>query len=226
MKEQTHIPKQILTYDKERFPFHELISQFINTKDLDELSSEKDTHKKENSFYKNMEQTPVFKQLYANLEGPEGESFYQMYEKFITEVIRPLYDESIYYQSKPSHRILFKDIAGEARFHRDSDYGHSSDEVNYWLPQTPAFKSNSIWIESKPNTEDYEPVNLEVGQVLQFHGADLSHGAFPNTTGKTRVSFDFRVIPFSKMSKEKGETSSADDANPVMSNARKFSFCE
>ena len=30
--------------------------------------------------------------------------------------------------------------------------------------------------------------------MLVFDGASLSHGAMPNTTGRSRVSFDFRAI--------------------------------
>lgn len=217
---------QIIDFDKGEFPFDQIIADFLGIDQLDALSSENTSSESANSFYKNMEQTPLFKKLYEKLDGAEGARFYDLYRRFIKEVIRPKYDESVYFQSKPSHRILFKDIEGEARFHKDSDYGHSSDEVNYWLPQTAAHDSNSIWIEQHEDAGDYKPVDLKVGQCVQFNGAGLSHGAFPNTTGKTRVSFDFRIVPASKMKKGSDSLEAGSIENPVMANAHKFAFCE
>ncbi|MGB3774264.1 MAG: hypothetical protein WA951_03315 [Leeuwenhoekiella sp.] len=218
--------KEIINFDKEKFPFHKVIADLLESDKLDALSSENISGERTNSYYKNMEQTPLFKKMYENLEGEKGSRFYELYRLFIEKVIRPKYTESIYYQKKPSHRILFKDIEGEARFHKDSDYGHSHDEINYWLPQTAAFDSNSIWIEQNEGAGDYKSVNLKVGQCVQFNGAGLSHGAFPNSTGKTRVSFDFRVIPVSKMKENEHLKERERDNNPVMANALKFSFCE
>ncbi len=224
-KQQTG-KNEIIDFDKEYFPFHQIIADFLGIAELDALSSENTSSGSANSFYKNMEQTPVFKKMYEKLDGEEGSRFYDLYRRFIKEVIRPTYEEPIYYQSKPSHRILFKDIIGETRFHKDSDYGHSSDEVNYWLPQTATYDSNSIWIEQHEDAGDYKPVDLNVGQCVQFNGAGLSHGAFPNTTGKTRVSFDFRIVPASKMKKGSDSLKSGSIENPVMANAHKFAFCE
>ncbi|WP_051907948.1 hypothetical protein [Flavimarina sp. Hel_I_48] len=217
---------KIIDFDKEEFPFHKIIADYIDTTALDSLSSANMTPEGTNSYYKNMEQHPIFKKMYQKLGGDEGQWFYKLYQRFIVEVIRPHYNEAIYYQRKPSHRILFKDIKGEARFHKDSDYGHSSDEVNYWLPQTEAFETNSIWIEQHLEKGDYEPVSLKVGQCLQFNGANFRHGAFRNSTGKTRVSFDFRIIPATKMKTEALNDANEAGDNPVMSNAHKFVLCE
>jgi ectoine hydroxylase-related dioxygenase (phytanoyl-CoA dioxygenase family) len=85
-------------------------------------------------------------------------------------------------------------------FHKDSDYNHQRSEITYWLPFTPAFSTNTIWIESEEDKKDYQPYSLDYGQVLVFHSSILSHGNMINETGQSRVSMDFRVIPFSKYS--------------------------
>jgi ectoine hydroxylase-related dioxygenase (phytanoyl-CoA dioxygenase family) len=45
-----------------------------------------------------------------------------------------------------------------------------------------------------PDEGDFMPVPLGYGEVFVFDGAGLTHGNRRNETGKTRVSFDFRVV--------------------------------
>ena len=58
--------------------------------------------------------------------------------------------------------------------------------------------SNSVWIESSPNKGDFSPIRLQWNQYIQFYGNKLRHHNVKNVSGLTRVSIDFRVIPFSK----------------------------
>ena len=115
----------LFDYDTARYPFGRLIGEYIGTQELETLHASYDSDPAlANSLYKNMEQSPVFRAMYAGLSSPAGEEFYATYERFVREVIRPQYDGPIYYQTKPSHRILFADVPGQSRFHRDADYGH------------------------------------------------------------------------------------------------------
>ena len=41
-------------------------------------------------------------------------------------------------------------------------------------------------------------MNADVGNFIMWDGANLNHGSEHNTTGKSRVSVDFRVLPKSK----------------------------
>ena len=217
----------ILDYDTDRYDFRGLIAGYLGREDLSHLTTEytAEDDRSGNSLYKNMEQSPLFQRMYGGLRGPEGQAFYALYARFIHEVIRPQYDEPIYYQTKPSHRILFADTPGQSRFHRDGDYGHDTGEVNYLLVQTPARGNNAMWIESEIGNEDYRPLELEVGQYGRFKGVALSHGAMLNDTGRSRVSFDFRVIPASVAPpryRVKAERSNS--GNPVQDNALRFTL--
>ena len=220
---------EVLNYDADQYDFRGIIAGYLGREDLDQLTTgyEDDADRAGNSLYKNMEQSPLFRRLYAALDGPEGRAFYDLYQRFIEEVIRPQYDGPIYYQTRPSHRLLFADTPGGARYHRDADYGHDPGEVNYLLPQTRAYGNNAMWIESAVGKEDYRPLELEVGQYGRFKGVHLRHGAQLNDTGRSRVSFDFRVIPATVAPARytQGEVSDA-SGNPVRDNAMKFSFCE
>ena len=228
MSVSSHVSHIVLKFDPAEYPFHHVISRLIDAGELSELEMEKGRIKPDWSFYKNMEQSKIFQKLYRRLNSTEGDEFYELYEHFIQNEIRPLFSGSIYYQSKPSHRIFFKNIDGRLQFHRDQDYGHLPEEINFLLPQTEAFDSNTLWIEQEEGAGDYEPVPLELGEYVRFRGSVLKHGAMKNKTGKTRVSFDFRVL------REKDATAAfkraqqltvKDSGNPVMDNAQKFSFC-
>lgn len=113
------------------------------------------------------------------------------YENLIREVVQPYIGEPIVYQTVPSFRIQFPKNKGVGEKHKDSDYSHSTDEINFWLPLTDTKKTNTIWIEGEPQLVKY-------GEILVFDGANKEHENKVSEEVGTRVSFDFRVIPKSK----------------------------
>ena len=217
----------IHTYSVKEYDFPKIIADYLGATDLSALTSDVEAGS-QHSLYKNMEQATLYKRLYEKLDSREGKDFYQCYERFIREVIRSQFNEPIYYQKKPTHRILFLNNPGESRFHRDRDYGHSTAEINYLVPQTRAFDTNTFWLESEEGKEDFRPVEMQIGDFVRFNGASLKHGAKVNTTGKSRVSFDFRVIPFSRAPTSFTDTSAwkeEDKDNPLFKNAHNFTLC-
>lgn len=221
----------VLRFDPEAYPFHRLIGGYIGGGPLAELSAGLPATGigEGASLYRNMESSPHLRTLYAGLDGEAGAAFYALYRRFLREVIAPQYDGPIYFQRRPSHRILFRDTPGASRFHRDSDYGHVEAEVNYLVPQTRTYRTNAMWLETGVGSDAYAPVELELGEYVRFDGAARRHGAHQNQTGRTRVSFDFRVVP-EGLADEDIRTSLArhrDTAgNPVRDNARTFELLE
>lgn len=102
---------------------------------------------------------------------------------------------SIVYQTVPTFRVQIPGNLSVGEFHTDKDYNHGEEEINWWIPVTRAYGTNTVWIESEPNKKDYQPYELGPGQALIFSGANLSHGNKVNDTPHTRVSLDFRVVP-------------------------------
>ena len=90
------------------------------------------------------------------------------------------------------------DVNEKIGLHCDSDYNHPPDEYNYIVAITELWDSNSVWMESSPNKGDFYPIRLYWNQYIQFYGNKLRHHNVKNVSGLTRVSIDFRVIPFSK----------------------------
>jgi hypothetical protein len=118
-----------------------------------------------------------------------------LYDGFIRKEIARYYSEPFYVQQIPTLRIHLPGNLAVGEFHTDRDYGHPDHELSFWVPLTAAFESNSVWIESHPGSGDYQPVHAAPGQVAVFDAVNLRHGNRINTTGVSRVSFDFRCVP-------------------------------
>jgi len=72
-------------------------------------------------------------------EGASKTKWYEIYDNFIKEIIRPMFSEAILYQKIPTFRVHQPGNLAVAAYHRDRDYAHSKYEVNFFLPLTPAF---------------------------------------------------------------------------------------
>jgi hypothetical protein len=64
------------------------------------------------------------------------------------------------------------------------------------------FDSNSIYHETHPDSKttphDFENLTLETNEFAQAYFNQIRHCNRINKTDKTRISFDIRIIPFSK----------------------------
>jgi hypothetical protein len=138
------------------------------------------------------------------------DTFRDLYYSFVKNEIGKLFpnEEYLIIQKDPCFRVCVPnntalglrsdDINEKIGLHCDADYNHPSTEINYIIAITEMWDSNSVWIESSSNKGDFAPVKLYWNQYLQFYGNKLRHYNVKNISGQTRVSIDFRVIPFSK----------------------------
>lgn len=131
----------------------------------------------------------------------QTDDFMNMYRAFITEYICPLYQDKIVVQAKPTFRICYPSNKAVGEYHKDRDYRNIDwalkvRELNFFLPFTNAFDTNTIWVESEEDKKDFAPMNCKYGEFIQWDASNLSHGNKINMTGKTRISIDFRVIEY------------------------------
>lgn len=124
--------------------------------------------------------------------------FMEVYRRFIFEFVMPqMGDVPLLYQRKPILRVVLPGSVPPTQMHCDADYYHDSNEVNWWVPLSHVSGSNTLWSESAPGQGDYEPFVAHAGQAIRFYGNRCRHYTIANACdGRTRVSFDFRVIPF------------------------------
>jgi len=185
-----------INYDTNYYNFKEIISNILTVDNLEKI------HNIENYdlFTKGTDQSTIWHKLYYN----NLDKFTPLYENFIYEVIRPIFGEEIVYQKIPTFRTQLVNNLGVFEFHKDKTYKHNQNEINFYLPFTDAYETNTIWVESEEDKGDYKPMNVLYGQVVMWNGCHLTHGNKQNTTQNTRVSSDFRVIPLSKYKENDG----------------------
>lgn len=149
----------------------------------------------------------------------KSDEFTKLYHEFIKKNIIPLLmnnsDESnekenkLVIQKTPNIRISFPQYAAIGRnqdedcetiigYHKDADFGHHLNEMNFIIPITKMYESNSVHYETEIGSETYENLELEPNQMFRGYLNQLHHYNVKNKTGQTRISFDIRVIPYDK----------------------------
>lgn len=142
--------------------------------------------------------------------------FIQLYNDFIQQVIKKVHypkETYILFQTTPNLRISFPgstsigarpdyDPEGIVGLHTDGEFGHLDEEMNFIIPLTEMFDTNSVYYEKEIGSniayEDYSIVTLSKDQYFMGKLNKLKHYNKINSTGQTRVSLDIRVIPYSE----------------------------
>ena len=128
-------------------------------------------------------------------------------------------ERDYFVQAKPCIRFQQPSNKRTTTPHCDSFYGHQPGQINFWLPLTRSFGSNSLYSESEPGKRDFHSfdcnLNLlnnnqsannegkmtmidtgnNVTEMMRFYGNECVHFTEANRTEITRVSLDFRIVP-------------------------------
>jgi ectoine hydroxylase-related dioxygenase (phytanoyl-CoA dioxygenase family) len=184
-----------ISYNINHFPFSEKLCSLFNINDLSTLNDNIEV------FTREKDQSTNWHKLFY--QWARTKEFIQLYDKFILEIIKPIYNEQIVYQAIPTFRVAYPNNIAVGEFHKDKHYRNGEwaakvKEDNFFLPFTNAFDTNTIWVESEEDKGDFNPMNCNYGECIQWDGCNLTHGNKINTTGKARVSVDFRVMEYSK----------------------------
>jgi hypothetical protein len=143
----------------------------------------------------------------------ESEQFSRIYHAFMRKYVEPLFDgDKIVIQKTPNIRFSFPESAAIGKhanetkeiigYHCDSDFGHHFTEMNFIVPVTKMFGTNSVYYEPFVDSSiaicNYENLVLSPLQFFQGYLNKQRHYNKLNLTNKTRISFDLRVIPYKK----------------------------
>lgn len=170
----------ILPYDTKEWPFKETIEKCLLEDDLTNLDNGYELLDREHD-----QSTKWHTRFYAN-----NKNFLNLYYEFLVAIVQPEVGERIVYQKVPTFRVQLRNNVAVGEFHKDRDYGHTQG-TNFWMPFIDTNEANTVWIENQPQIVKY-------GEILIFDSLNLSHGNKVNTSDKTRVSVDFRIIPLSQ----------------------------
>lgn len=181
---------EYIQYDTKRYDFKSKVETYLECENL-ELIHEREKFQ-ETLKHGTDQSQGLHRQFYSGMDLDL--EFYDLYTSFIREVVYPRFNEKLIYQKFPTFRVHQPDNIAVFGWHRDRDYNHSPAEINYFMPITKAFGTNTIWHESKQGLEDYHPMEVDYGALVEWDGANCKHGNKENDTGKTRISFDFRVL--------------------------------
>mgnify|MGYP001234570119 CR=1 FL=1 len=192
----------MIKYNTEKFPFKKMIEDVFQVDDLEKIHTHY-TYPTGMCTMKDNSNSVYHQRFYDKLRSGWSD-FINVYENFINEVVTDVMDEKFIFQTTPTLRLHLVNNWATPEFHCDSQegYNHPDGEWNFIIPLTKCYGTNSIWIESEPGKGDYKPAIMDNGNLLKFYGNKCRHGNKVNKTSRTRVTFDFRVLPLSKYKPE------------------------
>lgn len=196
----------IRTYDVTRYPFSEGIAKIfgLDSSELDLL------HQKRKDLLPNgpltfaTESKTKFHELLITHVRKSGTVIREVYCNFIRDIVAPLFDGEFAYQTFPTFRVQLPDDMAIHKWHYDSDpeHRHPEWEINFQIALTDMQGSRATWIESVPGLRDFGPMEMTVGQFVIFDGNRCLHGNKQNETGFSRLSLDFRILPWDRYVKQ------------------------
>ena len=136
--------------------------------------------------------------------------FMKHYREFMKWIKEECIKEPILYQTRPTLRVHYPEFtanqAGLGKMHTDRDWNHPPEEINFWMPFFNCRKTATLLLEDDFATNKFNEMTLEYGQLLIFDSG-LYHGNQINKEQVSRFSMDFRIIPESNYSENKGKFS-------------------
>ena len=188
---------KIQNYSTGQFYFRDLVKEGLSVNSLSKIHEDPGFSYNQ-KFKRENDQSTHFHRMFYSLS--RNEKFQNIYIKFIKETIKPLMEcKEVVYQKIPTFRLHFPGNIAVGEYHRDRNYRDPKwalkvKEMNFFLPITDAYDTNTIWVESEEGKEDFSPIIAEYGQVVMWDGSNLLHGNKTNEEKTTRISFDFRVM--------------------------------
>ena len=145
------------------------------------------------------------KKFYSKLDREEScGNFISKYNSFVEEVVLPhLNLNEALVQVNPSLCVC---LPGNLSFefkHHDSDSNnlHPFGEINFIYSLTDMYETNTVKVEKMPRSGQFENLNLKKGECICFNGNLCDYYNEINKTGKTRMNFNFRVLPLNYYNK-------------------------
>ena len=182
---------------KMNYKFIKFVKELFNIEDLSQL------HLSENIKYELFTElgkdanTVYHNKFYSKLNDgwDEMKSEYMTFIK--NEILPYLGFSECLVQTFPTFRVQLPNNVAVVIKHYDSDdnHRHPTGEINFVYAFTDMYDTNTIFVEKMPRLEEYEPILLKPGECICFNGNKCSHHNKINETGKTRVSWDFRILP-------------------------------
>ena len=188
---------KIIEFDKSKYNFVSIIQNLFNKK-LSMLHELTDNYKWDGKDTLGSDShTKFHKQFYKKIDKGWIQ-LEKMYKDFAKEILLPFLglNEALL-QIYPNFRVQFPENKAITTSHYDSDtlHKHPYGEINFIIALTDMYDTNTIWTEKHCRRKDFVPLEQKAGDCICFAGNTYTHFNKLNKTGKTRVSFDLRILP-------------------------------
>ena len=194
------------------FKYLETIHELLDTGCL--LKEDNDFYKSAIPIFGKTDRKSIFVKEFYKLFDSDY-SFLLQYLNFIINEIKPLFhnENKLVIQKTPNIRFHLPNCSNIGKLdtdpsenviglHCDSQFNHPESECNFVIPITQMFDTNSIYYENTPNSdsefEKYSNIKMDKNNFFMGYLNKCKHYNKINKTDLTRVSLDFRVIPYSK----------------------------
>lgn len=201
---------EIIQFDTARFPFDAMVLAAVRgalpgLRALDDLA-------KLHEFITEADFRVVEDAIYAVFASSD---FQDHYDGLCAQIIRDRFGDRASYQRIPSVRVQLRG-AKSVHFHTDEWYGHGHDVNNFWLPLVRVRGNGSMFVLGEDISERLvdemkrekrsilemdemcrphgRPLDMRFGEIYVFN-SHMLHGSVVNDTDRSRVSFDFRMLP-------------------------------
>ena len=193
-----------ITYDNFLFDFRSIVVEWFEVEGIFPPGGLERLHfyKSYDLFERQNDQSTIWHKCFYKMIR-EDDIFDNIYTDFLSQYIKPRFGEEIVYQKIPTFRVHLPGNISVGEFHkdrhyRDEDWANKVQELNYFMPLTKAYGTNTIWAETEEDLGDFQEIRADYGDCVEWSATKLTHGNKQNLTSVTRVSFDFRVIPKSR----------------------------
>ena len=193
-----------ITYSKDIYQFHDVVESWFWNERILPVSGLSALHyeKTYDLFERENDQSTVWHKCFYDRIRKDNR-FEHEYMSFLSQYIKPRFNEKIVYQKIPTLRVHLPGNISVGEFHKDKHYrdekwAEKVQELNYFMPLTKAYGTNTIWAETEEDLGDFQEIRANYGECVEWSATKLTHGNKQNITRNTRVSFDFRVIPKSR----------------------------
>jgi len=209
---QNPFPNLIKEIFENKYEFYGELDNLHDILETPLISNEDKEYHKQIHGWKNDRNSIFIRHFHEYVD--QTSEFNETYHQFIKTHVLPLFPEETHLviQKTPNIRFSFPDNAAIGcdpndpeniiGLHCDSNFGHNEHEMNIVVPITRMFSTNSIFYEPTINSQihpmNFENLVLETNQFLQAYFNKLLHCNRINKTNKTRISFDIRIIPYSR----------------------------
>jgi hypothetical protein len=189
-------------YDKEKYDFRKFARDCFNVDKLDEVHENNPEYDVFQEFGPDVN-TWYHDTFYNYYRSENGPKMQVLYDNMITDVVLPYLGlTEAYVQKFPSFRVQLPNNLAVAKMHTDNSLGHPRGEINLMYAFTDMYDTNTVLIEKMPRSKEFARMEMVANNTISFNGNLCMHYNELNTTGKTRMSMDYRILPVNYYPKE------------------------